>query len=286
VQRVFIGDVQGCADELEELLAKIRADFGSELEVWLVGDLVNRGPANLRVLRLARELREGGRARIVMGNHDLAIVASALGLRPLGPHDTIRDVLVSSEISDWVSWIRQLPLVETGMLGACPFAMVHAAVPAPLDLAQLEGRARSVEARLGAPDLEEAVQLLVNDPARDPDRDMLGFLLRCRSVDERGAWSDAEPRSRDDAWHRRWAAHGHGYGVVYGHWSLQGLHVAPLLRGLDTGCVHHGRGRDGYLTAWVPDVSSRDPFAVPDERFVQVRAHRRYVREAAGLRAT
>jgi hypothetical protein len=66
---------------------------------------------------------------------------------------------------------------------------------------------------------------------------------------------------------------------VYGHWSLQGLHVARGLRGLDTGCVHHGRGRDGLLTAWTPDERP-DPFGVPDDRFVQVRAHARYWRGA------
>ncbi len=61
--------------------------------------------------------------------------------------------------------------------------------------------------------------------------------------------------------HELWAANAHDYGLVYGHWSMQGLHVAPRLRGLDSGCVHHGRGRDGFLTAWVPDTAQRDPFA-------------------------
>jgi hypothetical protein len=55
--------------------------------------------------------------------------------------------------------------------------------------------------------------------------------------------------------------------------------VAPFLRVLDTGCVHHGRDHDGYLTAWLPDPADAAPFAVPDARFVQVRAHRRYYAE-------
>ena len=76
-----------------------------------------------------------------------------------------------------------------------------------------------------------------------------------------------------------WRLRDPGFGVVYGHWARQGLHVSPGLRGLDTGCVHHGRGRDGVLTAWLPDSApsaSGDPFAVPDERFWQVPAKRRY----------
>ena len=78
------------------------------------------------------------------------------------------------------------------------------------------------------------------------------------------------------AWHALWSERAHGYGVVYGHWALQGLHVAPWLRGLDTGCVHHGRDHVGLLTAWLPDPRAQAPFAVPDAHFLQVRAHRRY----------
>ena len=87
----------------------------------------------------------------------------------------------------------------------------------------------------------------------------------------------------------------HGYGVVYGHWAVQGLHVAPGLRGLDTGCVHSGRGGDGCLTAWFPGHRTGDekggtagtnspvlaPFAVPDDRFCQVPARAEYFRERA-----
>ena len=77
-------------------------------------------------------------------------------------------------------------------------------------------------------------------------------------------------------WHREWAARRHDYAVVYGHWALQGLHLAPGLRGLDTGCVHHGRGRTGFLTAWLPDPGSAAPFSLPDDSFWQIPARRAY----------
>ena len=79
-----------------------------------------------------------------------------------------------------------------------------------------------------------------------------------------------------EAWHAAWSERGHAYGVVYGHWALQGLHVAPGLRGLDTGCVHHNPERDGTLTAWLPDGHADDPFALPDENFWHVPARRQY----------
>ncbi|MCH2186410.1 hypothetical protein MK280_11120, partial [Myxococcota bacterium] len=71
-----------------------------------------------------------------------------------------------------------------------------------------------------------------------------------------------------------WGRQAHDYGVVYGHWALQGLMVAPGLRGLDTGCVHNAPGRPGSLTAWVPRADSTSGlFDVPDEAFISEPAH-------------
>jgi bis(5'-nucleosyl)-tetraphosphatase (symmetrical) len=264
VQTVFVGDVQGCAEELDELLARAGNTFGNDgFELWLVGDLVNRGPASLRVLERVRARVEAGRARVVLGNHEIALIAAGLGLRVPGRAETAREVLQSAESADWIDWLRRRPLVESGRVGARRFAMVHAAVAPGWTLAELIGRARRIEARLGAPD-RQAARALLAAPPTDPDRDALALLTRCRSVDARGRWSAAEPKRPEDAWHRRWAAAAPDYAIVYGHWAMQGLHVAPGLRGLDTGCVHHGRGRDGHLTAWLPDAGARDPFAVPD----------------------
>jgi len=279
-QPVFIGDVQGCADELDELLVQVRSAFGDGgFEPWLVGDLVNRGPANLRVLERARGLVEEQAGRVVLGNHDVALIAVHLGLRAPRPRDTFGDVPADSAAGDWIEWLRTRPLVATGRLGARPFAMVHAAVAPDWSLETLAERARRVEARLGAPDPAQA-RALLEAPASDPDRDALERMTRCRSVDARGAWHAREPARPGHAWHRRWAAFGHGYGVVYGHWAMQGLQRAPGLRGIDTGCVHRGLGGEGRLTAWAPDLRAADPFALPDAgRLFHARARRDYFRE-------
>jgi hypothetical protein len=164
--------------------------------------------------------------------------------------------------------------------------MAHAAVHPDWDLDELVARARRVEARLGHGDRRECDHLLAADRSEDPDRDLLGRLTSCRSVGRGDAWSTQPPGDvgGDVAWHARWASRRPDFGVVYGHWSLQGLHVAPWLRGLDTGCVHHGRGRDGTLTAWLPDPTHATPFEVPDDRFWHVPARRAYYahRDAAG----
>jgi bis(5'-nucleosyl)-tetraphosphatase (symmetrical) len=290
VPRVFVGDVQGCAAELEELIERVRGDCGADFELWFVGDLVNRGPSSLAVLRRVRDLVESGRGRTVLGNHELHLLRVFWGQRELGATDTFRDVLEAPDARDWMEWLRRRPLLERGALDGQPFAVLHAAAHPDWELDPLERRVARVCARLAAPDPGEARALLAADPRRDAERDLLGRVTTCRSVAGAG-WSSAVPATPGDAWHARWHARGHDWGIVYGHWALQGLHVAPGLRGLDTGCVHHGRDHDGFLTAWSPECapspSGARPFDVPDERFVQVRAHRRYRPvESAQPRAT
>jgi hypothetical protein len=147
--------------------------------------------------------------------------------------------------------------------------MVHASVAPGWSLDDLAKRARRVEERL-RDSRREAKRLLAAKSTEDPDADVLAQITRARSVDARGRWSSREPASPGDAWHRRWAAQNPAYGVVYGHWATQGLHVAPRLRGLDTGCVYHGAYGDRWLTAWLPPNESATPFAVPDEHFWQI----------------
>jgi bis(5'-nucleosyl)-tetraphosphatase (symmetrical) len=286
VQRIFVGDVQGCADELDELLARAHSEFGDRFELWVVGDLVNRGPDNVRALERVRGFVDAGRGHYVLGNHEVALLRVAAGLRALSPVDSFADVLGRHDAAEWFEWLRRLPLVATGRLGRQRFAMAHAAVHPEWGLDELLERARRVQARLGAADRSEALRLLAADPAQDSDRDLLGRLTSCRSVGEGDAWSTRPPADAagEAPWYARWSDRAHGFGVVYGHWSLQGLHVAPWLRGLDTGCVHHGRGRAGALTAWLPDPDDAAPFDVPDRRFWQVPARRAYYahRDAPG----
>ncbi|NNL65810.1 MAG: hypothetical protein HKP30_06185, partial [Myxococcales bacterium] len=85
-----------------------------------------------------------------------------------------------------------------------------------------------------------------------------------------------DPANPAEAWHHAWSEREHPYGLVYGHFAIQGLHVAPGLRGLDSGCVHNGIGRDTALTAWLPDLEYADPFELPDDGFWQAEARRRY----------
>jgi bis(5'-nucleosyl)-tetraphosphatase (symmetrical) len=279
VQRIFVGDVQGCADELDALIERAETAWGNEFALWLAGDLVNRGPDNLRVLERVRGLVEAGRAEVVLGNHELHLLGVYWGQRKLSPNDSVGDVLDGPDVHEWVEWIRRRPLVVAGEIEGQPFAMVHASVGAGWSLETLLARSAAAGARLAGPE-EEARRFLAADPAEDPVRDDLARITRGRSADA-SSWSSREPDAPEGAWHHAWKAGSPTFGIVYGHWARQGLHVEPGLRGLDTGCVHHGRGRDGFLTAWLPESAPRDPrarhaFDLPDERFWQIPARRRY----------
>ncbi len=154
-------------------------------------------------------------------------------------------------------------------------AMVHAAVAPGWSRKELCRRAAELEKRLRESP-EAAKALLSARRKSDSAADDLERMTRCRSAALDGSWESREPSPPAEAWHVAWARESPEYGVVYGHWALQGLHQSPDLRGLDTGCVYHGNGRDGFLTAWVPDPAARDPFALLDAGIWRVRAKRRY----------
>jgi bis(5'-nucleosyl)-tetraphosphatase (symmetrical) len=279
MQRIFVGDVQGCGIELEELVSRATDAFGDEFALWVAGDLVNRGPENLRALEQVRALVEAGRAEYILGNHEINLLAVDFGLRDLGPNDTFGSILSGPDGAQWIDWLRHRPLVVSGQIADQRFAMVHASAAPEWTLEELVDMGSWAGDRLSV-SLDSAREFLSLDPATDPVRDALDRMTRCRSVTLDGVWSSEEPTSPSQAWHHAWASRGHDYGLVYGHWARQGLHVAAGLRGLDTGCVHHGRGRDGFLTAWLPEANPRKkgqrPFDVPDDRFWQIRAKRRY----------
>jgi bis(5'-nucleosyl)-tetraphosphatase (symmetrical) len=113
-----IGDVQGCFDELQQLLRRI--SFAGSDRLWLVGDLVNRGPKSLEVLRFVREL--GGRAVSVLGNHDLHLIAQYEGVERARKDDTFRDVLEAADAAELVAWMRRRPMMHA----EGDYAMVHA----------------------------------------------------------------------------------------------------------------------------------------------------------------
>lgn len=245
----LIGDLQGCSDAFERLLAEI-GFTPSRHRLHVLGDLVNRGPDNLGVLRRLRSF--GDAATCLLGNHDLHLLAVAAGVRPPHRSDTLGDVLDSAERARWLEWLCQCKLADQ----AHGWLLVHAGVLPQWDAAQTLALAAEVEAMLR--DEQQLAAFLArmygNEPARWSDtlqgierwRLIVNVLTRIRFCTDDGlldlvikdgaAAAPAGFRPWFEIESRRTA----GTPVAFGHWSTLGLIERPNLLSLDTGCVWGG----------------------------------------------
>lgn len=240
--RWLVGDIQGCIRELEQLLETIRFDSGRD-ELWCLGDLVNRGPDSLAVLRLWRSV--GGLG--VLGNHDIAALLCFSGARPR-KMKTLRNLFRAPDAEELLARLRALPiLVSLPSNGTGPDVwIVHAGLhPAWSDL---EATAASInhcdhdDEWLGSADVRFAT------------------LVRCCTPDGRRSKHDGPPDDCPQQF-RPWDSLYRGERlVVHGHWSTRGHYRGPRTMGLDSGCLF-----GGSLTAWCQDedrivqVPSRQP---------------------------
>jgi bis(5'-nucleosyl)-tetraphosphatase (symmetrical) len=270
VSTYALGDIQGCADEFDDLLALIGFDATND-RLWLVGDLVNRGPDSLRVLRTVRSL--GDAAICVLGNHDLHLLAVAAGHQRKGRQDTLDAVLAAPDCDELLAWLRSRPLTA----GDADYLLVHAGLPPEWTPAQTHALAREVEQALRGSEHDEFLRHLYgNEPVRWDDalrgwdrlRVIVNACTRLRFCADDGTMEFAEKRGHDRApqGFAPWYAHAHrrsrGATVICGHWSALGLQLMPGVLMLDSGCVW-----GGPLTAVrledrrVYQVPSRQPLA-------------------------
>lgn len=243
---VAIGDIQGCLECLCELL-RATAD---EPALVFVGDLVNRGPQSLEALRFVKSL--GDRATVLLGNHDLHLLAVAAGIRPLHADDTLREILDAPDRDELLDWLRARPLAHF----AAGALFVHAGVLPQWTVEQTLALAAEVEARLRAADYRDFLATMYgNQPARwndslrgaDRARCVINALTRLRFVDADGAMdfkvkegtAAAPPGLMPWFDHPRRATR--GTPIVFGHWSTLGLMLREDAICLDTGCVWGGR---------------------------------------------
>ncbi len=251
-----IGDVQGCREPLERLLAAIaRREAGEPAHLWFVGDLVNRGPDSAGVLRFVREL--GERATVVLGNHDIYLLARALGAADrsaLHARDGLDDVLEAPDSDELIHWLRHRPLAAHAP--ELSGLMVHAGLHPSWTAEEAISEARAVEALLQGPD-GHARSFLAGSfsgtppawtPAlRTPHREVAALALftraRCLHTDRRlalgfhGPLTDLPATAPITPWWRLPHARDPDLLVVVGHWAALGLHREPGLLALDTGCV-------------------------------------------------
>jgi bis(5'-nucleosyl)-tetraphosphatase (symmetrical) len=247
-----IGDVQGCADELEHLLARLDFDRTRD-RLWFVGDLVNRGPRSLEALRLARSLDDV--AIVVLGNHDLHLLALARGDAGWRRTDAgLRPIIDAPDARDLLDWLQARPLLHHDpQLG---ITMLHAGLPPQWDLQTARACAREVETRLRAEDPGTLFKHMYgNEPSLWHDAlegwDRLRFTInaftRLRVCDANDGHMvlgykgppETAPRGAVPWFRISWRKTA-GARLVFGHWSALGYVDENGVLGLDTGCVWGG----------------------------------------------
>jgi bis(5'-nucleosyl)-tetraphosphatase (symmetrical) len=262
-----IGDVQGCDAELGALLSalKFSADRDS---VWFVGDLVNRGPDSLKVLRRIRAM--GDAATVILGNHDLHLLAVAYGGARLRDDDTLGAVLAAPDRALLLEWLSSRPLLhEDPNLNVC---MVHAGLPPQWDLALARACAHELERALRRDPVKLFDRLYGDQPDCWDDAlegaERLRFIANCltrlRYLDAEGRLALRAKGSPKKAqtkalipWFEAPDARWRGSRIVFGHWSTLGFFNNADVTGLDTGCVWGDR-----LTALRLDVPDAKPVQV------------------------
>ena len=244
----LIGDVQGCNEPLDRLLHTL--DFSPSRDtLYLLGDLVNRGPDSLGVLR--RMVALGGAAHCLLGNHDLHLLATAHGVRKPHRSDTMGDILRATDRGALLDWLRQRPLA----IQAHGWLMVHAGVLPSWDAAQTMALAGEVEAVLRGPNWVDFLHGMYGDqPDRwrselqgaDRLRVIVNALTRLRfcTAEGRMEFDTKDSGATAPAGYLPWfdvpGRQTAGDVVAFGHWSTLGWLERPDLISLDTGCVWGG----------------------------------------------
>jgi bis(5'-nucleosyl)-tetraphosphatase (symmetrical) len=263
-----IGDIQGCYEPLRRLLDLLNFDPATD-RLWLVGDLVNRGPQSVDVLRLIYGL--GERAVTVLGNHDLTLLAVAAGQVKPKRKDTFHSVLDAPDAAELLDWLRQRPLLHhDAELG---FTLVHAGLPPQWDLPLAQRSAAELENVLRGPDGAKFLgRMFGSEPRRwrhdlsgdDRLRFIANALTRIRFCTAEGALSLAEngpPGSQSKGllpWFALPGRRSVDLKIIFGHWAALGYYRAPGIYALDSGCVWGNR-----LTAIRLDAPDVPAFSVP-----------------------
>jgi bis(5'-nucleosyl)-tetraphosphatase (symmetrical) len=241
-----IGDVQGCYDELKKLLVEVGFRRGRD-KLWFVGDLVNRGPKSLEVLRFVASL--GDAAVTVLGNHDLHLLAQYEGLEKLKEKDTFQDVLDAPDARELVDWLRTRPMMhaEGG------YAMVHAGILPVWSVEEAIELGGEIQAALKARNYRDFLQRMYGNAPEEWRDDLKGWdrlrlivnaMTRMRFCSRDGRmelkakgktpprgylpWYETRPEEEKTT-------------IVFGHWSQLGLKMRDRQAGLDSGCVWGGK---------------------------------------------
>jgi bis(5'-nucleosyl)-tetraphosphatase (symmetrical) len=244
-----IGDLQGCYPKLLELLDRIHS-VGSDHKLIFVGDLVNRGPGSLATLRTIHAM--GDRANVVLGNHDLHLLAVTHGIRKPSASDTLNDILAAPDRDELLDWLRRQPLA----LREHDYLLVHAGVLPQWTAEKTMELADEVQTALRGPDWVEFLRdMYGNLPDKWDDalqgvdrlRCIVNALTRIRYCTPDGRMQLVHTKGVEKPlpgyipWFEVPGRKTADVPIAFGHWSTLGLTMKPNLISLDTGCLWGGK---------------------------------------------
>lgn len=240
-----IGDVQGCYEALQRLIEHIRFNSGSD-RLWFVGDLVNRGPDSLKVLRYIKNLGDSG--VVVLGNHDLFLLAVAENITAMRPEDTLQAILAAPDRDELLGWLRQQRLLYREHR----FVLVHAGLLPQWSINEAEELAHEVETGLRSPYYKNVLlalypskQLQWSSNLTGPTRlaTIIKVLTRLRACSADGLMESSYSGPPDHIpagflpWFRIENRERRDTTIICGHWASLGLHCEENLLAIDSGCV-------------------------------------------------
>ncbi|WP_127478260.1 symmetrical bis(5'-nucleosyl)-tetraphosphatase [Sulfurivermis fontis] len=246
-----IGDIQGCYDQLLQLLEQIRFDPSSD-RLWFAGDLVNRGPKSLQVLRFVRDL--GDNAITVLGNHDLHLLAVwQQKHHHFSSNDTLLPIMQAPDRDELCNWLRRQPLLHHD--AQLDYVMVHAGLPPQWDLATARRLAGEVETVLRGDDFLAFMENMYGNKPKLWKEELRGWdrlrfavncftrLRFCTAAGELDFHHKGKPGSAEPTVLPWFAVPGRrscDQRILFGHWSTLGFHRGDNVCALDTGCLWGG----------------------------------------------
>ena len=259
-----VGDIQGCFPSFMQLLIKIEFNPLQD-RLWLVGDLVNRGDYGLEVLEYLYKHKES--VRIVLGNHDIALIAAYFGLKNSNP--TIEPILRSNDVKNYIDWLRSQPFVHIDYnLG---YAMAHAGIAPNLELGAAKVYSQILQDRLQSANVKEWLKAMLSMEVNyfnpeggvvEQERYLLSSFTRMRYCYSDGRLDFKQKGSPKELknpnlypWFDCPSKIDKELKIIFGHWSTLGFLNRDDILATDTGCIWNGK-----LTA----------VSLPDERVVSV----------------
>ncbi|MGD2118739.1 MAG: symmetrical bis(5'-nucleosyl)-tetraphosphatase [Chromatiales bacterium] len=245
-----IGDIQGCYDELQALLERIEFDPAQD-RLWFAGDLVNRGPRSLQVLRYVKSL--GDAAESVLGNHDLHLLALAYGNRSHASDSSLDEILHAPDKVELIDWLRHRPMLLRDE--QLDMSVIHAGLPPQWDLATARSCAGELEQVLQSDQATAFFHDMYGNKPKLWAEDLSGIerlrfitncftrLRFCTAEGKLGLKFKGPPGSQEAAylpWFDIEGRQSAGHTILFGHWSTLGLLNRNNVWSLDSGCLWGG----------------------------------------------